>query len=390
MTFPANIKSAQLEMAAGAIDAWLLYDFRDSNPILWDVLGFKTHTTRRVFIYVPASGTAKALVHHVDAGNFSRLGLDVIPYQGQDGLLQALAELLRGHSKVAMEYYPKAALPTLSWVDAGTVELVRSLGLEVVTSAAMIEAVLGQVSSDALEKHRSAARKLGEIVLDAFRFIGQKARSGLGELGVCDHIRQRFNDEGLWTDEGPIVAVNEHSGDPHYEPTQMSSRPMSRGDWVLIDLWAKEEDGVFADITWVGYLGERVPATHQKVFEIVTQARDKALEFIVRRHLEGKGAEGWEADRVAREHIVAAGYGEHFTHRLGHSLGQVVHGYGPNLDSLETKDNRKLREGLAFTIEPGIYLPGFGMRSEIDVYYGPGGPEVTSAIQREVVLIPWV
>ncbi len=377
-------------MAASAIDSWLLYDFRGSNPILWEVLGFRTHSTRRVFIYVPASGTAKALVHHVDAGNFTRLGLDVVPYQGQEGLVEALAKLLSGQSKVAMEYYPKAALPTLSWVDAGTVELVRSLGLEVVTSAAMIEAVLGQVSSDALEKHRSAARKLSEIVLDAFRFIGQKARSGLGELEVCDHIRQRFNHEGLWTDEGPIVAVNEHSGDPHYEPTKLSSRPIDRGDWVLIDLWAKEEDGVFADITWVGYVGENIPKKQQKIFEIVTEARDKALEFIARCHNEGKEAEGWQVDQIARDHIRAAGYGEHFTHRLGHSLGQVVHGYGPNLDSLETKDNRKLREGLAFTIEPGIYLPEFGMRSEVDVYYGQNGPEVTSAIQREVVLIPWV
>ncbi len=390
MTFIENITRLNAAIKSSGADGWLLYDFRGSNPILWEVLGAKLHSTRRLFIYIPASGTPKAIVHHVDAGNFARIGLDVIPYRSQDEFLTTLSQLLKGQSKVAMEYSPMGALPTLSWVDAGTVELVRSLGLEVVTSAGMIEAVMGQVSPEALEKHRSAARRLSEIVLEAFQFIGQEAHSGVGEMEVCDYIRSRFHHEGLWTDEGPIVAVNEHSGDPHYEPTQLSSRPFDYGDWVLIDLWAKEEDGVFADITWVGYLGERVLATHQKVFQIVTEARDKALEFITRCHGEGKQAQGWEVDQVAREHIVAAGYGERFTHRLGHSLGQVVHGYGPNLDSLETKDNRRLHEGLAFTIEPGIYLPEFGMRSEIDVYYGPNGPEATSAIQKEVALIPWV
>lgn len=390
MTFLERVQQAKAVLLSVSVDGWLLYDFRGSNPILWEMLGATLHSTRRLFIYISASGAPKAIAHHVDAGKFARLGLEVTPYRSHQELLAALRNLLQGAKRVAMEYSPQAALPTLSWADAGTVELVRSLGVEVVSSAELAQAALGGATPEALEKHRSAARKLSEIVIEAFQFIGQEAQAGIGEIEVCQFIRRRFEQEGLWTDDGPIVAVNEHSGDPHYAPTHLSSRPITEGDWVLIDLWAKEQEGIFADITWVGYLGRHAPARNQEVFNVVADARDSAVQFLARCHAEGRVPEGWEVDHVAREKIKAAGYEDFFTHRLGHSLGHVVHGYGPNLDSFETRDTRALVQGLAFTIEPGIYLPKFGVRSEIDLYAGPNGPEITSAAQKEVVLIPWL
>ena len=225
---------------------------------------------------------------------------------------------------------------------------------------------------------------------EAFGFIRENHTKGVDELAVADFIRGRFADSGLWTDEGPIVAVNQHSGDPHYAPTPQTSLSIRRGDWVLIDLWAKEAEGTFGDITWVGFVGESAPAQHQEVFNVVVGARDAAVSFLEQEVHAGRYPQGWEVDKVARDFIIAAGYRDHFTHRLGHSLGPVVHGYGANLDGYETLDTRRLVPGLAFTIEPGVYLPEFGVRSEIDLYMRymrEAGPEVTSGVQRVIALI---
>lgn len=382
----------RLQRAAAAVgesdvDGWLLYDFRHSNPLLWELTETSLHSTRRVYLWLPRDGEPVALVHHVDAAHFASWGIRVQSYRDRDDLLLHVRELLPAGGRVAMEYSPMAVLPTLSWVDGGTLDLVRSFGVEVVSSGNLAQTVLSRMTGWQLASHRYAARKLTEIVRDAFGWIGEKVTDGIGENDVAEFIRLRFMQEALWTDEGPIVAVNAHAGDPHYEPTRESSLPIRPGDWVLIDLWAKQEGGIFGDITWTGYVGREVPDDYLKVYQTVNVARDMALDYI--RFIRGQGRypQGWEVDKVARDYITSVGYGEQFTHRLGHSLGTVVHGYGANLDSFETQDTRELIPGTAFTIEPGIYLPHFGVRSEINVYMRENGPEPTTEIQQQPVLI---
>ncbi|MBI4497825.1 MAG: aminopeptidase P family protein [Chloroflexi bacterium] len=385
--YAGRITQAHQAARESGLDGWLLYDFRHSNPILWEITGSRLHSTRRLFLWLPARGEPVLLAHQVDAAHFASWGVPVRPYRGREDLLRQVRDILAGVARVAMEYSPLGALPTLSWVDGGTLEMVRSHGVEVASSAPLVQAALGRLTGWELASHRYAAEKLGLIVQDAFAWIGEKVRDGMDEYAVCAFIRERFRQERLWTDEGPIVAVNEHSGDPHYVPSPQGSSPIRPGDWVLIDLWARQEDGIFGDITWTAYVGNQAPEEHRRVFQVVTVARDMALDFIRQAVQGGRFPQGWEVDRVARDYIRAAGYGDAFTHRLGHSLGSVVHGYGANLDSFETQDVRELAPGTAFTIEPGIYLPRFGVRSEIDVYLRESGPEVTSPVQREVVTI---
>ena len=288
-----------------------------------------------------------------------------------------------------MEYSPMGALPRASKVDAGTVELVRGLGVEVVSSADLLQYATQRWSQAQLSSHLRSAEVLGRVVLQAFEYIGQNLIERPTEYQVAQFIRKRFDEEGLHSPDGPIVAVNGHASDPHYEPGPDGSDPVQRGDWVLIDLWAKEQvgDSVYADITWVAYVGGRVPDEHQEVFQVVTGARDAALSYLESSAREGTSLQGCQVDRLARQHIAECGYGDYFTHRLGHSIGHEVHGDAVNLDSFETEDTRKIIPGICFSIEPGIYLPEFGVRSEIDVYMSEDGPFATTPIQREVVLI---
>jgi len=375
--------SAQAVAAAGA-GGWLLYDFRGSNALVWRMLGTTLHSTRRVFLWIPPESRAVLLVHHVDAGHFPAEALELRPYRDGDELKRLLGDLLPGRGRVAMEYSPMGELPALSCVDGGTLDLVRSFGVSVESSAELAQQALCRLDPADLASHRRAAAALGAIVGDAFAFTGRKAPSGVTEHEVADFIRAAFTARGLETSSGPVVAVGAHAGDPHYEP----SARIRVGDWVLIDLWAREPGGIYGDITWVGYLGEHPPAQHQAVFDVVAGARDAATAFIAERLAAGDPPAGWEADAVARRIIAGAGFGPWFTHRLGHSLGEVVHGYGANLDGYETRDTRRLVPGLAFTIEPGVYLPEFGVRCEIDLYVGEAGLEVTSPVQREIVRIP--
>ena len=287
-----------------------------------------------------------------------------------------------------MEYSPLGSIPRVSKVDAGTVELVRDLGVDVTSSADLLQYATQRWGEAQLASHKRSAEKLGRIVLEAFDHIGQKLKLGVTEHAVADFIRSRFREEGIHSPDGPIVAANGHAGDPHYEP-QPDGPFFKEGDWVLIDLWAREESegGVYADITWVAYIGDKTPQRHQEVFDIVVEARDTALEFIQEAHADGRSVEGREVDYVAREVITGYNYGEYFTHRLGHSISGEVHGDAVNLDSFETDDRRVIIPGICFSIEPGIYLPEFGVRSEIDVYMSEEGPVPTTPIQREIVLI---
>ena len=345
--------------------------------------------TRPTFMWVPVRGEFALLAHHVDLGRFTEIAVPVSGYTGHTSLQDALSQLLRGSVRVAMEYSPMAALPRASRVDGGTLELVRSLGVDVVSSADLVQFATQRWSQAQLQSHAMAARKLSEIVVESYQYIGQRLTGGVSELEVADFILRRFQEEGLETPDGPVVAVDHHSSDPHYLPTTATASRIVEGNWVLIDLWAREkaDAAVFADITWVGYVGQALPQRHREVFDVVVGGRDAALGFLGNAIQSGEPPRGWEVDRVAREYIASRGYGQHFTHRLGHSLGLEVHGDAVNLDGWETHDTRQVIPGLGVTIKPGVYLPEFGVRSEIDVYISESGPQVTCTVQREVVLI---
>ena len=382
------VRQAQAYLRRHGPDAWLIYDYRGSNPLFLQMTGPVSHLTRPCWLLVPARGRPRLLVHNVDAGRFAAAGLHGTVFTTQRGMVAALRRLLRGRRAVAMEYSPNAALPRVSLVDAGTVEMVRGLGVEVVSSADLGQYALLRWTPEQLASHRSAAAKLTQIVQEAYRHVGLNLSAGVTEFDVAELIRRRFRETGMVTDAGPTVAVNANASEPHFEPLA-GGPPIVRGDWVLIDLWAKEqsEDAIYADITWVAHVGTQVPAERQKAFEVVTGARDAGLDYIARAHAARRAVQGWEVDRHVRRFITRSGYGRWFTHRLGHSLGMTVHGDAANLDDLETHDTRTLLPGTGFTIEPGVYLPEFGVRSEIDVYLSEDGPEVTTPRQREVVLI---
>jgi Xaa-Pro aminopeptidase len=325
----------------------------------------------------------------VDAGKFTGMRLDPAVYRGRQSMLEGLEGLVPRGSAVAMEYSPGGALPRVSRVDAGTIDLVRGLGVDVVSSGDLLQYATQRWSQAQLASHVRAAEGLSRIVLEAFDYIGERLADRPTELQVAQFIRERFRQEGLHSPDGPIVAVNAHASDPHYEPQLEGSSPIGAGDWVLIDLWAKEQaqDSVYADITWVGFVGDRVPERQQQVFQVVMAARDAALKYLEGSARRGLTLQGCQVDRIAREYIARQGYGDYFTHRLGHSIGREVHGDAVNLDGFETEDTRSILTGICFSIEPGIYLPEFGVRSEIDVYMSDEGPYPTTAVQRDVVLI---
>ncbi|WP_242371601.1 M24 family metallopeptidase [Anaeromyxobacter sp. SG26] len=394
----AGLPALQRALAEAKLDAWLLYDFHGQNPTAVSAVGLEGHMlTRRWFYLVPAAGEAVALVHAIELGSFP----PEIPgrrekYASWASLLDALGRLLgalRPGARVAMEYFPKGAIPYLSRVDAGTLELVRTFGVEVVSSAELVQRFLCRWDAAQVESHRRALAAIDAAKDAAFARIGEAHRAGetLLETDVQAFLMERFAAAGLETDHPPIVAVNAHAGDPHYEPSERTPTPIRPGDLVLIDLWARGTGprDVYADITWVGYCGERPPERLVRIFRVTADARDAGLAALERAHREGKTLQGWEVDRVVRDHIAAQGFGEKFVHRTGHSIGLSVHGDGANLDDLETHDTRPLVPGLGFSIEPGIYLPeeGLGVRSEIDVFLADDGPKVFSKIQRELVRI---
>ncbi len=364
------------------LDGWLVYDFRGLNPVFAELVG-RTGGTRRAFLALRPDEEPTLLVHQVDAGGFAGLGRRV--YRNREELVDGLLSLFPGGRRLLMEYSPGGALPTMSYVDAGTFELLTSLGFEILPSADLYQELFATWTEGELAEHRLAVRELGRVVLAAFGFIGENL-GRVAEGDVVGFIRREFAAAGLEADSGPNVSVNAHTADPHYEPAGSGS-VISAGDWVLIDLWARRPGGVYADITWVGYAGREVPARYRQAFDVVRAARDLALDFLAEAWGSGRRVEGWEVDRAARKLVTERGFGAYFTHRLGHSLGREAHGRAANLDDYETHDTRALIPGLGLTVEPGLYFDDFGVRSEINVYLGPHGPEVTTPIQEEVVLI---
>ncbi len=385
------VNDAQKYMCENNLDGWLIYDYRGINPILWDILGPIPNVTRPCWLWIPAQSDPILLISYVDKGRFSDVDITCQQFVSRNEMISALEGLLISNniSRIAMEYSSNAEVPRVSRIDAGTLELVSSIGPEILSSADLFQFACQRWTDDQLQTHIVAAEKLSQIVQEAFSFIYKTLDIGVNEYQVAEFIRRRFSEEELQITDGPVVAINEHSSDPHYEPNPSSSALIRDNDWVLIDLWARQlgDDSIFSDITWVGYVGDYVPDNNKKIFDIVVEARDKALEEIYSAFSMGKRLQGWMLDRVARDYITMKGYGEYFNHRLGHSLGKDVHSHSVNLDSWETHDTRTLLPGLGVTIEPGIYLPEFGVRSEIDVYISDTGPRVTTPPQTQIVLI---
>ncbi|BCA55408.1 Peptidase M24 [Nitrospira sp. KM1] len=358
-------------------DGWLFYDFRGSDPLGYRVLLLDPaiHVTRRWYYWIPAEGAPTKLLHRIEPHVLDALPGDAITYLSWDEQRRSLARILSGHRIISMQYSPFNAVPYVSRVDAGTVELVRSCGVEVRTSADLIQTFEACWTDQQLESHQFAAAALRRIVDEAFDHIRAGVINGrnLTEYGLQQFILARIHAAGMVTSSAPIAAVNAHSADPHYGPSEVGSSGIKRDDFVLIDLWAKQAhaSSVYADITWTAYAGQHVPRKHQEIFAIVRQGRDAALTFVQEAVKNGRYPLGCEVDDVCRGVIRTAGYGDQFLHRTGHSIGEEVHGNGANIDGLETQDDRRLMARTCFSIEPGVYLRGeFGVRSELDVYVG--------------------
>jgi len=394
-----DIPALQRALKEQDLDGWLLYDFHGQNPTALTALGLGGRMlTRRWYYLVPAAGEPRLLVHAIELGSFPRevpgLRRSYASWGSLQAELAALVASLPERRRVAMEYFPNAGIPYLSRVDAGTLEQLRALGLkEIVSSAELVQHFLCRWSPAQLTSHQRALTAIDAAKDAAFERIGELLRRGEGtsEVAIQRFLTDRFAEAGLTYDHAPIVAVNAHAGDPHYEPAPATDAPIRKGDLVLIDLWARGTgpEDVYADITWTGFCGDRPPAKAEAIFASAAAGRDAGLSLLRQAHRDGKTLEGWQVDRAVRDRITADGYGEAFIHRTGHSIGTSVHGDGANIDDLETHDTRKLVRGLAFSIEPGIYLPkeGLGVRTELDVFMGDEGPQVFSKIQEALVRV---
>jgi Xaa-Pro dipeptidase len=378
------------------LDGWLLYDFKGINPLARSVAGLPSDRflSRRWACYIPAEGEPRWLFHAIEAGGMKDVAPGAGTYVSWPAWTEALRALTRGGQRVAMEVSPGCAIPYVSRVDAGTIELIRSLGLEVVTSADLVQVAEAVWSSAQLETHRWACAQLLEVKDATFDHVRERLACGdtVTECGVQDFMMRQFAERGLETDHPPIVGVNAHGADPHFAPRRDADTELRAGDFLLIDLWGKGfgPEDIFGDITWVAYAGQNVPVLAQQVFDVVRQARDRAVEYANERLAVGGPIYGYEVDDACRKVIADAGYAEYFIHRTGHSIGTAGHGNGVNIDNLETQDRRRLIPGVGFSVEPGVYLPqeGFGVRLEINCHVAGNMVEITTLpLQNEWVLL---
>jgi Xaa-Pro dipeptidase len=386
-----DLTAIQKALRERNIDAWLFYDHHHRDPIAYRVLGLPNGlmVTRRWFYLIPAKGEPTKLVHKIEAGH-----LDTLPgakrlYSGWQELFDSMKGLLASHRDIAMQYSPNNLVFTISLVDAGTVDLIRGLGKNVVSSQDLVAEFEATMNDDQIATHFAARDIIDRLTGEAFQEIGRRVRNG----GTYEHeIQQWFMDaferEDLVTDDPPIVAVNANSGNPHYEPSAKHPVPIREGDFVLLDVWAKKKTAgaVFYDITWTGVVGK--PSDRQReIFKVVSEGRDIGVKTVLDAISAGRPIAGWEVDRAVRAHIKKAGYGDYFIHRTGHSIGTEVHANGANMDDLEIHDERRILPNSCFSIEPGIYLPEFGVRSEVNMLIRSSSAEVTGKIQREIVTI---
>jgi len=388
----ADINGIQTDLRAAKLDGWLFYDFRGRDPIAQGILQLPPGMrTRRWYYFVPAKGTPRKLVHKIETESLAALPGDTLFYAGQEELRKNLAKLLGRAKNVAMQYSPKNAIPYVAMVDAGTVELVRSTGVKVVSSADLVQKYEACWSQAQLESHLAAGAVIDRVVREAFELAANNVREKktFTEYDLKQWILKEFESAGISVDQGPDIAVGPHASDPHYGPTAETASPIREGDLLLLDVWGKMKaaGSVYYDITWVGYLGAKVPEKMAKIFGIVREARDKAVDLIQSSVAAGKPLQGWQVDMAARKVIEKAGYGKYFFHRTGHNIGQTVHGNGVNMDGLETHDVRHLIPKTCNSIEPGIYLPEFGIRSEVNMYIGEKEARGTGAVQKEILAL---
>ncbi len=391
-----DVKAIAAALREERLDGWLFYDFHMRDPVAYRVLGLDQvrSASRRWFYLLPAVGEPVKIVSSVEKGKLDPLPGRSIVYRGWRELLGALAAALGGLRRVAMNVSPGGLIPTISLVDSGTVELVRSFGCDVVSSMDLAQRFEAVIDRRGYDSHVEAGRRVHRIKDAAFEAIGAALRAGrpITEHEVQRLILEEFAGSGLTCDDHPpMVGVNDHAADPHFETGALDARTIRRGDAILIDLWARldEPGSIYHDITWCGFAGGEPPADYLAIFELVCRARDAAVEFLGSRLASPQGCRGWEVDDRCRAVITEAGYGQQFLHRTGHSIGATVHGNGANLDNLETHDDRRLIPGLLFSVEPGVYLEGrMAARSEINVFITPEGrAEVTGPVQRQLVLV---
>lgn len=390
---PLDVAAVQASLAAAGLDGWLLYDFHGSNPIAQSLAGL-THaakmTTRRWYYFIPAAGEPRGLVHAIERHNLDGLPGSMRAYAGRASLDEGLDGLLAGASRIAMEYSPGCDIPYLSRVDAGTLESVRQRGVEVVPSGDLVQQFEAVWSGQQIASHEAAAAALYRIKDRAFDVLRQVA----GGLSTTEYALQQqmvgwFADEGLVSSDAPVVAVMANAGNPHYLPTAASHQSIGRDQLVLLDLWGKQTGpgAVYADITWVAYTGAGVPAEMARAFDAIVRARDVAVTTVQTALDAGRYARGCEVDRAARAVLITDGYADAILHRTGHSLGESVHGNGAHLDDYETRDERQLLPGSGFTIEPGLYFPTFGVRTEINVVILGTEARVTGPRQAAITLL---
>ena len=389
-----NIQAIQTALREQKLDGWLFYDILHRDPIAYRVLGLNhVLAKRRWFYLIPAKGEPRKLVHRIEAATLDSLPGEKMLYAAAEELEKNLKKLIGRAKKVAMQYSPNNSIPYISLVDAGTVELIRSRGCKVMSSADLVQQFEAVWTPEQLASHRAAGRVIDGITQAAFSEAARRvsASESFTEFDLQEWILGQFRANGVVSDSAPIVAVGPHSGDPHYEPQQGTSSRVRRGDFLLLDIWAKTSapNSVYYDITWTGFLGAKIPPKCAKIFSIVRDARDAAADFVLENVRGGHAIQGWQVDRAAREVIRKAGFAKYFVHRTGHNIGQEVHGAGANMDGLETRDIRRIIPHTCFSIEPGIYLPEFGVRSEVNVYVGDGAAEVTGPAQTEILkLLP--
>ena len=386
-----NLPELQAALRDSHNDCWLFYDHHHRDPIAYSVLGLpqKMMVTRRWFYVVPASGEPVKLVHRIESHHLDSLPGKKLEYSAWQELWQNLEAMLKPYHRVVMQYSPNNQIPYISLVDAGMLELVRSFGKEIVSSANLVARFEATLTEAQMASHFKARDAVDKVTLAFFPEVGRRVRNGgTHEFEMQQWVMEAFKRENLFTDDPPIVGVNAHSGDPHYEPTSATSAPMREGDFVLLDLWAKtnDPDGVYYDITWTGVIG-KPSDRHREVFEIVRDARNVGINTVKQAFDSKQKIQGWQVDQAVREFITGKGYGQYFIHRTGHSIGRDIHANGANLDNLETKDDRDILPNTCFSIEPGIYLPEFGVRSEINMMIRNGKGEVTGRVQNELVLI---
>jgi Xaa-Pro aminopeptidase len=392
-----NLDAIQAAIREAGFDGWLFYDHHHRDPIAAGILGLdpKAHITRRWYYFVPAAGEPRKLVHRIEQGRLDSLPGAKGQYSSWQELAAGLDAMLFDARRIAMQYSPNNAIMYVSMVDAGTVEFLRSLGKEIVSSADLVSQFEAVLSDAQIASHSVAQAAIDAILAEAWLEMGRRLRpsdrstGSLTEFDMVEWLSEAMRREGLVWENGPNVSSNANSSDSHYEPTAERSAPIREGDFILIDIWGRldKPDSVFYDITWTGVVGREPTALEQRVFETVRNARDAAISTVEQAFATGRPICGYEGDDAARAVIQEAGFGEFFTHRTGHNIAHEIHGPGAHLDNLETHDVRRILPNTCFSVEPGIYLPEFGVRSEIDMLTAPGRAWVTGRVQRELVRI---